>query len=77
MKRIITANDMDKDLRFRGTIARWIVPYYSERKFHFFNTLTTVLLSWSRPRGMRKTNVKVKRTDYSDLSIRVFKPKKQ
>ena len=77
MKHIITANDMDKDLRFRGTIARWIVPYYSERKFHFFNTLTTVLLSWSRPRGMRKTNIKVKRTDNSDLSIRVFKPKKQ
>ncbi len=74
-KRIIRAKDMDKNLRVRGTIARWLVPYYTERKFRVFNAFITAVLSHARPRGMKKETVRIKRPDGTDLEARIFRPK--
>ena len=74
-KRRIRAKDMDSQLRVAGTIARWLVPGYTERKFRVFNTFITAFLSPARPRGMKKTCTTIRRPDGTDLKIRVFSPK--
>ena len=77
MTRKIKAKDMDRSLRFAGTIARWIVPQYTERKFRFFNSVINGVISHIRPRGVKKTTVNLEREDGTLLKVRIFSPKKQ
>ena len=76
MRRQIRARDMDKSLRFAGTIARWIVPHYSERTFRFFNSIINTLISNCRPRKIKSSTVFLDRVDGTKLKVRIFSPKK-
>ena len=67
---------MDKSLRFAGTIARWIVPHYSERTFRFFNSIINGLISKCRPRKIKSSTVFLDRVDGTKLKVRIFSPKK-
>ena len=76
MKRKIRARDMDKNLRVLGTIARWIVPQYTERTFRFFNGIINTLISKTRPRKIKAETVFLDRPDKTKLRVRIFSPKK-
>jgi acetyl esterase/lipase len=76
MKRQIRARDMDKSLRFAGTVARWIVPHYSERTFRFFNSIINGLISKCRPRKIKSSTVFLDRVDGTKLKVRIFSQKK-
>lgn len=76
MRRQIRARDMDKSLRFAGTVARWIVPHYSERTFRFFNSIINGLISKCRPRKIKSSTVFLDRVDGTKLKVRIFSPKK-
>ena len=76
MKRQIRARDMDKDLRVLGTIARWIVPQYTERTFHFFNGIINTLISKTRPRKIKSDTVYLDRADGTKLKVRIFSSRK-
>ena len=67
---------MDKNLRFAGTVARWIVPHYSERTFRFFNSIINGLISKCRPRKIKSSTVFLDRVDGTKLKVRIFSPKK-
>ena len=76
MRRQIRTRDMDKSLRFAGTVARWIVPHYSERTFRFFNAIINGLISKCRPRKIKSSTVFLDRPDGTRLKVRIFSPKK-
>ena len=67
---------MDKNLRVLGTIARWIVPQYTEKTFRFFNGIINTLISKTRPRKIKADTVFLERPDKTKLRVRIFSPKK-
>lgn len=67
---------MDKSLRLAGTVARWIVPHYTEGTFRFFNGIINALISRIRPRKIKSETVFLERPDKTKLKVRIFSPKK-
>ncbi len=76
MERRIKAKDMDGSLRFLGTIARWLVPRYTEGMFRLFNWFINVILSFSKPFGIKSATRKIPAHDGKIIKVKVYGPRK-